>query len=148
MQFGPNYVITFTVVLSMTQTLGALTGSALLGTYQFQRSQVYATALGAQLNPADPQVALRLQQQSGLYRASIGDPALRTAQGTALLGQIVRREANVRAFNDVFALSSVLALLFLFWSLIIAVRVALRTRRAAALPPTPAPAGATRSANP
>jgi hypothetical protein len=133
LKFGANYVITFTVVLSMTQTLGAMTGSALLSTYQLHREQVYSTGLVSQLNPADPLVAQRLQLQAGIYRGTIADPVLRAAQGTALLAQITRREANVRAFNDVFALSGVLALLFLFWSLFVAVRAAIRDRRAAAL---------------
>jgi hypothetical protein len=124
-------VITFTVVLSMTQTLGALTGSAMLSTYQLHREQVYSTALVSQLNPADPLVAQRLQLQAGIYRGTIADPVLRAAQGTASLGQVARREANVRAFNDVFALSGVLALLFLFWSLFVAIRAELRNRRAA-----------------
>jgi len=131
LKFGPNYVITFTVVLSMTQTLGALTGSAMLSTYQLHREQVYSTALVSQLNPADPIVAQRLQLQTAIYRSTIADPVLRAAQGTALLGQVARREANVRAFNDVFALSGVLALLFLFWSLFVAIRAELRNRRAA-----------------
>ncbi|WP_229510632.1 MULTISPECIES: MFS transporter [unclassified Massilia] len=139
LKFGANYVITFTVVLSMTQTLGAMTGSALLSTYQLHREQVYSTDLVSQLNPADPLVAQRLQLQAGIYRGTIADPVLRAAQGASLLAQITRREANVRAFNDVFALSGVLALLFLFWSLFVAVRAALRDRRAAAaLSPTPA----------
>ena len=152
LKFGPNYVVTFTVVLSMTQTLGAMTGSALLSTYQLHREQVYSSALVADVNPADPQVAQRLQQQQGVYRAVITDPTLRAAQGTALLSQIARREANVRAFNDVFALSGILALLFLFWSLFVAVRAAIRNRRAAAAtattaaaPDNPAPARAANS---
>lgn len=150
LKFGPNYVVTFTVVLSMTQSLGALTGSALLSTYQLHREQVYSSELVADVNPADPQVALRLQQQQGVYRAVITDPVQRAAQGTALLSQIARREANVRAFNDVFALSGILALLFLFWSLFVAIRAALRSRREAAATPTassanPAPAGGANS---
>jgi MFS family permease len=137
LKFGPNYVITFTVVLSMTQTLGAMTGSALLSTYQLHREQVYSSDITAQLNPADPVVAQRLQLQTGIYRGTVADPALRAAQGTALLAQIARREANVRAFNDVFALSGVLALLFLFWSLFVAIRAEIRNRRAAALASAP-----------
>jgi MFS family permease len=133
LKFGPNYVITFTVVLSMTQTLGAMTGSALLSTYQLHREQVYSADLVSQLNPADPLVAQRLQLQAGIYRGTVADPTLRAAQGAALLAQVARREANVRAFNDVFALSGVLALLFLFWSLFVAIRAELRNRRAAAL---------------
>lgn len=135
LKFGPNYVVTFTVVLSLTQSLGAMTGSALLSTYQLHREQVYSSELTADINPADPQVAQRLQQQGGVYRGLITDPVLRNAQGTALLAQIARREANVRAFNDVFALSGVLAMAFLSWSLFVAIRAAVRNRRAAAHDP-------------
>jgi MFS family permease len=140
LKFGANYVITFTVVLSMTQTLGAMTGSALLSTYQLHREQVYSSELTAQLNPSDPQVAARLQLQSQIYRGVIADPVLRAAQGTALLAQVARREANVRAFNDVFALSGVLAISFLFWSLFVTARAAIRDRRAAAATATDNPA--------
>jgi len=147
LKFGPNYVVTFTVVLSMTQTLGAMTGSAMLSTYQLHREQVYSSELVADVDPTDPQVARRLQLQQGIYSPLVLDPVQRAAQSAALLSQIARREANVRAFNDVFALSGILALLFLFWSLFVAVRAAIRDRRAAAAaapapPATPAPAGA------
>jgi MFS family permease len=143
LKFGANYVITFSVVLSMTQSLGGLSGSALLSTYQVHREQVYSSDLVSQLNPADPIVAQRLQLQGGIYRGTVADPTLRAAQGAALLAQITRREANVRAYNDVFALSGVLALLFLFWSLFVAIRANIRDRRAAALLDNPAPASAT-----
>ena len=145
LKFGPNYVVTFTVVLSMTQTLGAMTGSAMLSTYQLHREQVYSSELVADVDPTDPQVARRLQLQQGIYSPLVLDPVQRAAQSAALLSQITRREANVRAFNDVFALSGILALLFLFWSLFVAVRAAIRDRRAAAAaatPANPAPAGA------
>lgn len=145
LKFGPNYVITFSVVLSMTQSLGGLSGSALLSTYQVHREQVYSSDLVSQLNPADPIVAQRLQLQGGIYRGTVADPTLRAAQGAALLAQITRREANVRAYNDVFALSGVLALLFLFWSLFVAIRANIRDRRAAALLDNPAPASATKA---
>jgi hypothetical protein len=130
----------------MTQSLGGLTGSALLSTYQLHREQVYSSDLVSQLNPADPIVAQRLQLQSGIYRGIVADPTLRAAQGAALLAQITRREANVRAYNDVFALSGVLALLFLFWSLFVATRAAIRDRRAAASA-NPAPHTATKARN-
>jgi hypothetical protein len=39
----------------------------------------------------------------------LGDPALRQAEGAALLAQQVTREANVMAYNDVFRLIALLA---------------------------------------
>jgi MFS family permease len=138
---GANYIVTFVVVLSMTQVLGGFTGSAVLSTYQLHREHVYSTAIVAKLNPADPIVAQRLRLQERVYAPLITDPMLRQAQGVALLAQAARREANVLAFNDVFALSSVLALLFLVWSLVLAVRANSAAKKAGT-PTNQASAGA------
>ncbi|MFL6671909.1 MAG: MFS transporter [Massilia sp.] len=130
LKHGANYIVTFSVMLSMTQTLGGLAGSAVLSTYQLHREHTYSTEIVSHLNPADGVVAQRLRQQQQIYGAIITDPALRGAQGIAQLSQTARREANVRAFNDVFALSGVLALLFLVWSLTLAMRAAILKKKA------------------
>jgi len=122
---GVDHMITFLVTLSITQTLGGLAGSALLGTFQLHREHLYSSALTRQLDPADPVVAQRLQLQQQIYARQITDPVQRAAQGTAQLAQVTRREANVRAFNDVFTLSGWLALGFLGWLLALSVRTAL-----------------------
>lgn len=121
---GVDHMITFLVTLSITQTLGGLAGSAVLGTFQLHREQLYSSALTSQLDPADPVVAQRLRVQQQLYSAQITDPVLRSAQGSAQLAQITRREANVRGFNDVFTLSGWLAIGFLCWLLLLSLRTA------------------------
>ncbi|MDQ1830823.1 MFS transporter [Massilia scottii] len=142
LKFGADHVVTFVVMLAMTQSLGGFTGAAALSTYQLHREHVHSTQIVAQLNPADPVVAQRLRLQQQIYQGVNTDPALRAAQGVGQLAQISRREANVLAFNDVFALSGVIAILFLGWSLIIAVRLARRQKREAAALLNQAPAGA------
>ncbi|MBN9404643.1 MAG: MFS transporter [Burkholderiales bacterium] len=126
---GPNHMITAILTLSMTQAFGGLLGSALLGTYQIEREQAHSVALVQQINPADPMVAQRLQLQQQALAGTITDPALRAAQGAAQLSQIVRREANVLAFNDVFHLVALVALAHLAWALLLVGQA----RRAAAL---------------
>ena len=147
---GADHLITFLVTLSITQTLGGLAGSAMLGTFQLHREQLYSSALVSQLDPADPVVAQRLRLQQQLYAAQITDPVLRSAQGTAQLALAARREANVRGFNDVFSLSGWLALCFLGWLLLLSTRTALlklwrKYHPASSLPPAqPPPAAASR----
>ena len=114
---GQNYMITVIITISMTQTLGGLAGSAALGTYQIYREQAYSVAITRHLNPADPQVAARLQQQQQALASQITDPAQRAAQGTAQLARIVRQEANVRAFNDVFHVVALIGFGYLAWAL-------------------------------
>jgi hypothetical protein len=121
---GTDHMITFLVTVSITQTLGGLAGSAVLGTYQVHREQVYSSALVSQLDPSDGVVAQRLKLQQQLYTPLLTDPVQRSAQGTAQLAQITRREANVRGFNDVFSLSGRVALIFLGWLLLLSVRTA------------------------
>lgn len=114
---GPSHMLTAIITISMTQSLGGLAGSALLGTYQIHRAQAYTAALSQQLNPAEPLVAQRLQLQQQALTSQITDPTLRAAQGTAQLAQVVRREAQVRAWNDVFRVVALVAFAYLAWSL-------------------------------
>lgn len=129
LKFGANHMLTAVVTISMTQAMGGLLGSALLSTYQAHREQIYSVALVAQLDPTDPVVAERLKIQNQIYGKVTPDAAMRANQGTLQLSQIVRREANVRAYNDVFMLTAAIALLYLLWSLGASARV----RQAAAM---------------
>jgi len=137
---GVDHMITFLVTLSITQTLGGLAGSAVLGTFQLHREQLYSSALTSQLDPADPVVAQRLRIQQQLYAAQITDPVLRSAQGSAQLAQTTRREANVRGFNDVFTLSGWLAIGFLCWLLLLSLRTAVLKQWRKRHPTSPAAA--------
>lgn len=118
---GPNYLISFIVIFSVSQNIGGLAGSAWLGTYQVERTRAHAAALSEHVIAADPQVVTRLQTGTIAISGALTDPGLKTAEGAALLGQSLNREANILAFNDVFRLVSLLALsigLFLLYRVI------------------------------
>lgn len=114
---GADHIVSFAVMLSMTQTFGGFLGGAVLGSYQLHREHIYSAGIVAQVDPTNGVVAQRLRLQQQLFGATIADPMLRDAQGTAQLAQVIRREANVRAYTDIFALTGLMALVFLFWSL-------------------------------
>lgn len=139
LKFGPAYMITFSVMFSVMQNFAGFAGSALLNTYQTHREHQHSVAIVSHLDPSNPQVAQRLRLQQQVYASTITDPVRQGAQGAALLSQTARREANVRAFQDVFALMASLAGLFMLWSLASVIRIVVQSRRAAAAPPaTPA----------
>lgn len=108
---GGEHLISFVVLFNLTQNLGGLAGSALLGTYQVVSARSHAVALSEHLLAADPQVALRIQGGSAALAGTVGDPAQRVAQGGGLLVQAMGREASILAYNDVFRLVAVLALI-------------------------------------
>jgi hypothetical protein len=54
-------------------------------------------------------VIQRIQTGSGELAGALSDPALRGAEGAALLGQSLAQEANILAYNDVFRLVAMMA---------------------------------------
>ena len=97
---APNNLVSFSVMFSITQTLGSLLGTALTGTFQVWREKFHSSILVDHLTLLDPQVAARIQ--SG---------------GVASLGAVATREANILAYNDVFLAITVLALVTMAWLL-------------------------------
>ncbi|HJE64490.1 MAG TPA: MFS transporter, partial [Alcaligenes faecalis] len=131
-KYGPDHIVTFIVLLNVTQTLGGLMGTATLSTFQQQRQQHHYAAIVSHVNVAEPLVANRLKQQQQAVGSTVTDPMLRAATGTAQLAQIARREASVRAYNDVFLLIGILATGFLLWPVLLAAGPAIQSRRAQA----------------
>jgi len=109
MRKGADHFITLVVLFSITQNVGALAGSALMGSYQIERLHAHSDDLAAQLFAGDQQVGARVAGGGAAVAPVVGDPALRGAEGGALLGQAMGREAAVLAFNDVFGLLAWLA---------------------------------------
>lgn len=109
MSRGPSHIVSYTAVFSISQTLGGLGGTALLGSIQIARERLHSSELVQGITLTDPLDAGRIAALSGAYAPVLTDPALRQGEGIALLQQQVTREANILAFNDVFLLIAVLA---------------------------------------
>lgn len=101
---GGTHLVSLIVIFSMTQNIGGLAGSAILGTTQVIQAKAHAATLAERVIAADPQVAGRIQNGVVVVSGVIGDPVLRGAQGAGLLGRTLATEANTLAFNDVFRL--------------------------------------------
>ncbi|OTG93129.1 MFS transporter [Acinetobacter sp. ANC 3832] len=115
LQKGPSHMVTFVVLFSATQSFGGLIGSSFFSTYQQVRTQYHRVEIISDLPQTDPLVAQRLatyQQSSSKYTL---DPALQQNQAVRNLNQVVTREAQVQAYNDVIALNGVFAVLLLIW---------------------------------
>lgn len=115
---GPKHFISFVVLFNLSQSLGGLAGTALLGTFQVLREKFHSNDLVQSIVMTDPMVAARIRGGGGALAGVIGDPVLRGAQGTGLLAQQVAREANVLAFNDVFLLVFVFACVAFLWAVL------------------------------
>ncbi|MGP7794730.1 MFS transporter [Sphingomonas sp. CLY1604] len=137
LQQGSGHIISFVALFGLINSIGGLAGTALLGSYQVIREKANSAALVQNIDPTDPIVAQRLQAGGAAVSRVVGDPALRSAEGGAILSQAATREANVLAYDDVFRLVAVLAALTFCYLVFLIIRRARRERRAA-LAETPA----------
>ncbi|OAN59916.1 hypothetical protein [Sphingomonas sp. TDK1] len=122
-QRGGDHLVSFVVTFSITQNVGGLIGSALLGSLQTIWARNASNALAADMLASDPQVVARIGSGSASLASVLADPAQRAAQGAGALGQAMAREAAVIAFNDTFRFVAMLALAtaaYLFATLLVA----------------------------
>lgn len=116
---GPRHFISFVVLFAMSQSVGGLVGTALLGTFQIEREKVHLHELVETIVMTDPVVAARMRSGANAVAATQGDAVLRAGLGGATLARQLTREANVLAYNDVFRLVGVMALYTVLWGIAI-----------------------------
>jgi len=111
---GTQNMTSFFAVFLASQNLGGLLGAAALGTMVTVREKFHSSQIVENLALSDPRVAERIARYGAAYAPVLGDPALRSAEGAALLGAVATREATVLAYNDLFlTVSAVSALLLI-----------------------------------
>ncbi|MGY5956969.1 MFS transporter [Kosakonia sp. BK9b] len=128
----PRNLVSFSVLFGMSQNIGGLLGSAMLGTFQTWREKYHSSLLADQLTTLNPLVNERLQLYSQLYQSSISDSALLSTQAITQLQNASTLEANILAYNDTYLLTASVAagtLIWISWRLLrlrITARLALR----------------------
>ncbi|WP_275554783.1 MFS transporter [Mixta sp. Marseille-Q2659] len=125
----PKNLVSFVVLFGMSQNLGGLIGSAILGTFQIWREKYHSSLLGDQLSLLDPSVTERLSQYSALFSSQLGDSTLLSAQATTQLQTVATLQANVLAWNDTYLLTAGLAFSTLVWVLYRLTRQRITLRR-------------------
>ncbi|OCR24886.1 MFS transporter [Pseudomonas syringae] len=134
---NPRNMVSFSVLFGITQNIGGLIGSAALGTFQIVREKFHSSVLVEHLTLINPQVQARLQSSSASYAGAIADPSTRTNQGIRAIATAATREANVLAYNDVFMLIAVIAVLTMIWISIRGIWLKMTTQPITPASPTP-----------
>lgn len=133
---NPRNLVSFSVMFGICQNLGGLIGAALLGTFQIVREKFHSSMIVEHLTLLDPRVAARVQSGGSAYGGIIADPELRNLMGIRSLATAATREANVMAYNDVFMLIAIIAILTMIWIFIRSLWL-MSTTKAAATPVQP-----------
>ena len=126
----PRNLVSFSVLFGMSQNIGGLLGSAILGTFQTWREKYHSSLLADQLTTLNPLVNERLQMYSQMYKSLIGDSALLNTQAIAQLQTVTSLEANILAYNDTYLLTASIAAATLIWILWRLLRLRITARMA------------------
>ena len=136
---NPRNLVSFSVMFGICQNLGGLIGAALLGTFQIVREKYHSSMIVEHLTLLDPRVAARVSSGGSAYGGIVADPELRNLMGIRSLATAATREANVMAYNDVFMLIAIIAILTMIWIFIRSLWLMSTTKTAA---PPVQPSGA------
>ncbi|MCL6745576.1 MFS transporter [Kosakonia sp. R1.Fl] len=113
----PRNLVSFSVLFGMSQNIGGLLGSAILGTFQTWREKYHSSLLADQLTTLNPLVNERLQYYSQMFQSQLGDSTLLSAQAVTQLQTASTLEANILAYNDTYLLTASIAAATLIWIL-------------------------------
>ncbi|MBC3304677.1 MFS transporter [Pseudomonas sp. SWRI18] len=136
---NPRNLVSFSVMFGICQNLGGLIGAALLGTFQIVREKYHSSMIVEHLTLLDPRVAARVQSGGSAYAGIAADPELRNLMGIRSLATAATREANVMAYNDVFMLIAIIAILTMIWIFIRSLWLMSTTKAATPVQPSGAP---------
>jgi DHA2 family multidrug resistance protein len=89
-------------LFNMMRNLGGSIGIAAIATLLTQREQFHSNRLSENLSVFNPAAQERISQATQYFLSRGADLATAQSQAIASLGNIVRREAYVQAFNDCF----------------------------------------------
>ncbi len=113
----PRNLVSFSVLFGISQNLGGLLGSAILGTFQVWREKYHSSVLAEQLTTLNPLVNDRIQLYSQMYQSQIGDSTLLNVQAINQLQTASALQANILAYNDTYLLTATIAACTLLWIL-------------------------------
>ena len=113
----PRNLVSFSVLFGMSQNIGGLLGSAILGTFQTWREKYHSSLLADQLTTLNPLVTERLQLYSQMYQNQLGDSVLLSTQAATQLQTVSTLEATILAYNDTYLLTACIAAATLVWIL-------------------------------
>ncbi|MDP9009856.1 MAG: MFS transporter [Pseudomonadota bacterium] len=126
---GVDVLVSFVVLFSVTQNVGGLLGSALLGTYQVMQARAHAHGLSEHMRASDPGVVHRIRAGADAVAGVVADSAQRVAEGASLLGRAMTREASVAAYGNVFRFVEIMALMIAIYIGCVLFRGELRRHR-------------------
>ena len=106
---GPAYIISFSVIFSISQTIGGLAGAAAIQAFTTIRTQMHYADMVSSFNLGDPALMAQVAGAGRMLSTQITDA---NQANVAAMGQVlqgIQRQATVAAYADLFFLMATIA---------------------------------------
>lgn len=106
---GPAYIISFSVIFGISQTIGGLAGAAAIQAFTTIRTQMHYADMVGSLNLGDPALMAQVAGARRMLSTQITDA---NQANVAAMGQVlqgIQRQATVAAYDDLFFLIASIA---------------------------------------
>lgn len=106
---GPAYIISFSVIFSISQTIGGLAGAAAIQAFTTIRTQIYYADMVGSLNLGDPALMAQVAGVRRMLSTQITDANQANVAAMGQVLQSIQRQATVAAYADLFFLMATIA---------------------------------------
>ena len=106
---GPAYIISFSVIFGISQTVGGLAGAAAIQAFTTIRTQVHYADMVSSLNMGDPAFSAQIVGTRNVLSNQTTDSAQANVTAMSQVLQGIQRQAAVSAYSDLFFLMASLA---------------------------------------
>ena len=106
---GPAYIISFSVIFSISQTIGGLAGAAAIQAFTTIRTQMHYADMVSSFNLGNPALMAQVADAGRILSTQITDA---NQANVAAMGQVlqgIQRQATVAAYADLFFLMATIA---------------------------------------
>ncbi|MDN3446360.1 MFS transporter [Psychrobacter sp. APC 3281] len=101
---GPAYIISFSVIFGISQTVGGLAGAAAIQAFTTIRTQVHYADMVSSLNFGDPTFSAQIAGTRSVLSNQTTDAAQANVAAMSQVLQGIQRQATVSAYSDLFFL--------------------------------------------
>ncbi|MGE6407376.1 MULTISPECIES: MFS transporter [unclassified Psychrobacter] len=101
---GPAYIISFSVIFGISQTVGGLAGAAAIQAFTTIRTQVHYADMVSSLNLGDPTFSTQIAGTRSVLSNQTTDTAQANVAAMSQVLQGIQRQATVSAYSDLFFL--------------------------------------------
>ncbi len=106
---GPAYIISFSVIFGISQTVGGLAGAAAIQAFTTIRTQMHYADMVSSLNLGDPAFSAQVAGTRNVLSNQTTDAAQANIGAMSQVLQGIQRQATVSAYSDLFFLMACLA---------------------------------------